>query len=217
MSPRPLVLFDFDGVIADSFTTALHVAQMMCVHITEDSYLKSFEENVHDWWEREIEQAKHGPECKHDIDWFGEFVPLFEKQVIPFAGMESVIHELSKKYLLIVISSTITSPIQGFLEKYHLGRYFSEILGSDIHTKKTEKIQIVFDKYAVSAKDCVFITDSLGDMREATEKNVDAIGVTWGWHNREVLERGKPFRIVDTPKDITLAIDDYFAQNHVSP
>lgn len=209
---RKLVLFDFDGVIADSFAVAFSVAQRLCARFSEVSYRETFAHNVHDWHEKEITNTVHGPECNHDMDWFSEYVPLFEEKVRLFAGIAPIVEQLSKEYTLIVISSTITSPIQGFLEKNHLGRYFSDVMGADLHTKKTEKIKMVFEKYDTSADRCVFVTDSLGDLNEASEMSVGSIGTTWGWHSRETLLRGNPFRIVDTPAEITPAISDYFAR-----
>jgi phosphoglycolate phosphatase-like HAD superfamily hydrolase len=49
-------------------------------------------------------------------------------------------------------------------------------------------------------------------MEEASAADVGAIGVTWGWHSRETLEKGKPFRIVDSAADIPGAVSDYFAE-----
>src|SRR3990167_9109966 len=139
-SPRKrFILFDFDGVIADSYATALSVSQKMCTRITSSEYNRAFEGNVNDWkWES---LPGNHVECRHDLDWFAEYVPAFEKEAQPFTGMDQIIETLSKEYVLIVISSTITSPIQGFLEKYHLGRYFSEVMGNDVHTHKQKRYE----------------------------------------------------------------------------
>ena len=119
---------------------------------------------------------------------------------------------LAHRYILIIVSSSVNSPIQGLLEKHHLGRYFSEIMGHDVHTHKAEKIRMIFEKYNTVANECIFVTDTLGDMREANNMQVASVGVTWGWHSRETLEKGNPFRVVETPQEISKAISDYFAE-----
>ena len=209
MPHKNFVLFDFDGVISDSYDVAYSVSRKICHRITDEYYKRAFEGNVNDWDWNDI-PGSHA-ECRHDTEWFGEYVPAFEEQAKPFEGISDVIKKLSDEYVLIVVSSTITSPIQGFLEKHHLGRYFSEIMGNDVHTHKTEKIRMVFETYATSSSECLFVTDSLGDMRESEEMGVGAVGVTWGWHSRETLEKGHPFRIVETPSEIPIAVADYFA------
>ncbi len=210
MQNRKFVLFDFDGVIADSYAVAWETAQTMCKRVTEAEYKKAFEGNVHERHD-DMMSADHGPDCRHDLDWFGIFTPMFEERTRLFDGMSELIENLSHAYILIIVSSTITSPIQGFLEKHHIGRYFSEVMGADVHTSKHEKIKMIFAKYGTSATRCIFITDTLGDMLEAKKENVAAIGVSWGFHPEETLAKGDPFRIVEKPEDIPVAISEYFA------
>lgn len=210
LTTRKFVLFDFDGVIADSYGVAWDTARKLCVRLTDEKYRSLFEGNV---YERHgvVLAEEHGPECHHDLDWFPIFTPAFEERAKLFSGMREVIEKLSHTHVLIIVSSTLTSPIQGFLEKHHIGRYFSEVMGADVHTNKHEKIKMVFEKYGTSAAECIFITDTLGDMREAKLAGVGAIAVSWGFHSRETLAKGEPFKIVEHPVDITSAVSDYFA------
>jgi len=208
MEKRKYVLFDFDGVIADSWQVAYDTAKTVFPSIQEKSYRSMFEGNVYEAHEERV--AKEKPERAADEDWFSIYTPMFEEKARLFPGIEKVIEDLSHDYILIIVSSTITSPIQGFLERHHIGRYFSEVMGADVHTSKHEKIQMIFKKYETSAKDCVFITDTLGDIREAKKAEVGAIGVAWGFHTKETLKEGEPFRIVDTPSDITASVREYF-------
>lgn len=205
------VLFDFDGVIADSYAVAFETARTACAHITEEAYRHAFENNVYRMRER-LMPSSHGAECQHDLDWFATYTPLFEERARPFPGMAEVIASLSHRYILIIISSTVTSPIQGFLEKHHIGRYFSEVMGADVHTSKVEKTRMVFERYQTTAGKCVFITDTLGDMREASECGVGSIGCSWGFQSHATLQRGEPFRIVDVPAELPAAIEYYFVR-----
>ncbi|OGI60295.1 hypothetical protein A2641_01055 [Candidatus Nomurabacteria bacterium RIFCSPHIGHO2_01_FULL_37_25] len=204
---KQFILFDFDGVIADSFQPAFEIQKMICPHLTENIYRKRFEGNINDW---EEPVNVHTRECRHDIDFFTEYIPRMKNEVQIMPEMKDIIIGLKKNYTLIVISSTITSPIQEFLEEHDLANHFAQIMGNDIHKSKVEKMKIVFEKYAVEAKNCVFITDTLGDMREAEKMGIGTIGITWGFHTPETLLRGKPFRLVEKPKDLLTAVADYF-------
>ena len=124
--------------------------------------------------------------------------------------MQEVIKSLSHGYKLIVISSTITSPIKEFMERHQVAQYFTEIMGNDVHASKVEKIKMVFSKYGADSKKCIFITDTLGDMKEASHVGVVAVGVTWGFQNKETLLKGKPLLIVQKPKELLSAISSYF-------
>ena len=206
---KKFILFDFDGVIADSFAPAFEVNKVIHPRVTEDDYRKLFEGNIN---EREYATEKHTNECRHDIDFFKEYIPKMKERVTVVPEMEKVISKLAESYTLIIVSSTITSPIQEFMGKYNLARYFNEIMGNDVHTSKVEKIKMIFSKYKISPEKCVFITDTLGDMREAQKTKVGTIGVSWGFHKIETLLFGKPFRIANKPSDLLVAISDYFAK-----
>lgn len=207
---KKFVLFDFDGVIADSFPLCVEVMKEICSEMTIEEQRASFDGNVHDGFAQLMKRV-HGPECHHDRDWFNTYLPHFDR-VQPFPNVLDAISALSHSYILIVVSSTITSPIQGFLEKHHIGRYFSEVLGADVHQYKDKKIQMIFERYGVNPEDCVFVTDTLGDMKEARSVGVGSIATSYGFQGRESLMRGEPFRIVDTAREIPDAVDGYFAR-----
>ena len=204
---KNFILFDFDGVIADTFTPAFEVQKMMCPKATADDYRARFEGNINDTYKQ---GNYHTDECFHDIDFFAEYIPRFKKQGKVFVGMTEAIKQLSKNYSLIIVSSTITSPIQDFLVKNNLASYFFEVMGNDVHTSKVEKIKMIFSKYNTTTKNCVFVTDTLGDMLEAEKTGVAAIGVTWGFHGEERLARGKPFMIVNTPEELLKSISNFY-------
>lgn len=202
---RKFILFDFDGVIVDSFAAAFEVNKMLCPHITEDEYRRCFEGNINDYWQA----PTHTEKCRQDIDFFDGYIPrLKEVKIIP--EMLKIIKTFSRLYTLIIVSSTLTSPIHELIKRYHAIPYFTEIMGNDVHASKVEKIKMIFSKYSAGPNQCVFITDTLGDMRESSQTGVGSIGVSWGFQKRETLLKGNPFRIVEKPKELLTAIPAYF-------
>lgn len=56
---------------------------------------------------------------------------------------------------------------------------------------------IMFDKDFDFKKDeCIFITDTLGDILEANEVGIGTIAVDFGYHERKRLEKGNPLKII---------------------
>jgi phosphoglycolate phosphatase-like HAD superfamily hydrolase len=45
-------------------------------------------------------------------------------------------------------------------------------------------------------EEVVFVTDTLGDVIEGNEAGITVIAVDFGYHDREMLERGMPYFIV---------------------
>lgn len=199
------VLFDFDGVIVDSFAPAFSVTKVICPDVTEDDYRRRFEGNINTWQES---SHGHSSKCQHAIDFFSKYLPRMRKEVSVMMGMAEVIAEVSKNFTLVIISSTTTQGIKDFLEDHQLLHYFTEILGNDISPCKTDKMRMIFSTYQIAAKDCLFITDTLGDLKEAEEVNIRTIAVTWGFHSLKTLEKGNPWRIVNTPQELLTTIKD---------
>lgn len=211
MKSEKFILFDFDGVIADSFESSFSVYQHFHPHIKEEEWRRRFEGNV---FKHKESSHAHTADCKLDIPWFDAYLPVMKKDVGIFPGMRDVILELEKEYTLVIISSTLSFPIEEFLDSHDLRSHFDWVMGSDVHTSKVEKIQMVFEKYNTKAKNCVFITDTLGDLREAEKMNVESVAVSWGFNSVETLRKGKHVIIVKKPEEIALAIKNYFTSAH---
>ena len=182
---------------------------MICPHVTKFAYRERFEGNIHDWKDP---VNTHTPECRLEINFFTEYILRMKNRVKIFPEMKEVVVELGKNYTLIVISSSTTGSIQEFLARHNFINSFAEIMGNDVHNSKVEKIKMVFEKYKVVADDCVFITDTLGDIREAEKMQIGAIGVTWGFHTAETLLCGNPSQLVNKPNQLPLAVNEHFKE-----
>lgn len=207
---KKIILFDFDGVIADSFDLVFEVNKIIDRNIVnENDFRRLFDGNIYDHITKGALVKKEAAE-RIGKEFFKIYIPrMKEVKIVP--GMEKVITELSKRYILLIISSTIASPINEFLKNHGVQSYFDEIVKGDVyHTDKVERIKMVFEKYQAEPKDCVFVTDTLGDMKEASSVGVSSIGVTWGFQEKENLLKGKPFKIVEKPEDICVAVASYF-------
>lgn len=210
---RTFVLFDFDGVIADTFAAASALAKRQCQHDTPEVYLSAFEGNIYDSYKVDkpasAHRPDHGPGCEHDLDWWTEYGKLLS-DARAFEGIDGVIRELAKNHQLVILSSAVRSIIVPVLERFNLLTFFGDILDAEVHTRKTKKIEMLFAQYGVGPRECVFVTDTLGDIREAAHHSVGTIACTWGFHPRTTLEKGVPFRIVDSPREIPDAVAEYF-------
>jgi phosphoglycolate phosphatase len=203
---QKIVMFDFDGVLVDSFELSYQAAQSAGSPLSREQQRKIFEGNFYEV----LKKLKQTITKQDEKRYYSKYVPaLFETP--PIEGIEEVLRILSKSFGLVVISSTVSSPIQGYLNTYKLDRYFDWILGGDVHKSKSTKMKMVLQEYKVGPQDCIFITDTLGDMKEAKICNVQSIGVTWGFHEKERLAKGDFFMIIDTVKDLQEAVLASFA------
>ena len=204
MNKRQMVIFDFDGVIADSWWLTHKTARKIYPGLTETMHRRGFEGNIlkveKDWAHLE----------RKDVDFYDEYEK--ETHLVKFFEIAETISHLAEKYMLSIVSSTPNKLIKYFLLREGLAQCFSDLLGADIHESKHEKIKMLFEKYILLSAECVMITDTSGDVREAHMAGVDSIGVSWGFHEIERLQKVDTFRIVHTPRELVGAVNDYFSK-----
>lgn len=183
-----VIFFDFDGVIADSLTIAFTVAQMAKPYLTLDRFKSYFNGNINE------ERKKDKSVIKIDFD--KEFGKHFEKLDIE-DQKKLIIQKLSQSYPLFIISSTATYIIKEYLQRHGVLSCFTEILGNDVHASKVEKFAMIYEKHKIEPKNVMFITDSLGDISEARESQIENIvAILGGYQDEKTLKQGKPTKIV---------------------
>lgn len=204
---KKFVLFDFDGVIVDSFHICVGLIRRLNPDVSEEFYRSLFHGNVYDAMNNH-KQLRWLP----DEVYYAEYTKELLQQT-PVEGMKELVQTLAKNYILAIISSSPTVPIQDYLGVHGIIDYFSDILGADVEQSKRKKIEMILKKYSAMPKNCIFITDTLGDLLEAKEADVAALAVTWGFHEVEVLKKGSPFAVVKAPAEILERVNGYFDDN----
>jgi len=195
-----LILFDFDGVLIDTFIISLKISREVNKKMSLNLFRSIFNGNIYDSLKNNTKVKQHP-----------EFFKLYEKQSrkleIP-KKLKDLICKLSKNYTLAIISATPSTLIATILKQANVFKYFSDILGGDIHTSKVVKNKMLLEKYKIESRDAVFITDTTGDILEARECGIESIAVTWGFHEEKTLQKAKPEKIVSTPEDLLKAIKE---------
>lgn len=199
-SDKQIVIFDFDGVIVGTFEMCLKIKQLTNPELDAASYRQMFEGNIN----KAVKQLPTNP-LGLALNFWSQYTPQLMQRA-PIPGMPEVITSLANSFSLAIVSSTITAAIEQYLTLYNLRHYFSDILGNDIDFNKAKKFQMIFDRYHTSSGQCLYITDTLGDLHEAAQVQLPAIGVTWGYHSKETLEQGRSVAIIDSPSALVSAI-----------
>lgn len=195
MHSMHVILFDFDGVMVDSFSFCYRIIHARD-SISEEEYRTRFEGNINDAPKKSTQNSN-----VQAFDFFAQYHPELMKTQ-PNEKMVSVIKQLARQHTLIIISSTTSAPIKQFLDLHGLTHAFKEVLGNDVEKSKVKKINDVLHRYHLRPTETVFITDTLGDIKEANACGVRSIAVTWGYHPIETLEKGHPYRIIKHPETL---------------
>ena len=200
-----VIIFDFDGVIVNSCQLSLEIDKEQYEGIT-------FSE-LQSWGEGNFYSQKKRDEMDetHEEYYFEQYYKRVV-ELIPVEGIGEVIEELNRwGYKLVIVSSSSEDSIENYLKTHNLDKYFVEIMGKDTHKSKVEKFKILFGKYKISPSETLIITDSVGDVKEAHEVKMKAIGVLGGLHERERLEKNRVDFIAENPGEILTGIKKILA------
>jgi len=204
---KKLIVFDFDGPIVDSWALSYERAERDWPGMTEAEHRNLFNGNI-------IEELGKLGLRKYDYDQERKYMQESfwprKLKLGPVEGMAQVIESL-EKYPMVINTSSSSRKVGVFLDDNNLSRFFSKIYGPELSTSKADRFRLIFKDYSVRPEDCLFITDTLGDVIEAEEAGVKSILVTWGYQGRGYFRdiEDKVIAIVDTPEELLSIIDKF--------
>ena len=200
-----LLLFDYDGVIADTFADMIRFAQEACDELGVDHNVIPTDISGLEV----MSFAVFGQTCGVPKELTGEFVDrctqkFAEKPTPPliFNGMQDVIRELAKGNILAMVTGNTTENVNTFLAHHGLQDCFQAIYGVNMSGSKAEKITMSKRQFEAGKDACFFVGDSLSDIRAAQEAGVRSVAVGWGHQQLELLRKGNPDFIVRSPADL---------------
>jgi len=194
------IIFDFDGVIHNTFNLAYGIHNKLNPGRTEEDYRSYFDGNLFKKIGKNINKETQGKFRELEFEAFKDLI--LEEEI------KEELEKLSKKYDLYIISSNSIKNLNIYFENNNFTHIFKEILACETHKSKVEKFKILFKKYDLNSNSCIFVTDTLGDILEARKVGVRSIACTFGFHDEKRLKKGNPFKIVSNFKSIRKTIED---------
>lgn len=208
-----LIIFDFDGVLADTLNDLIQFGQEVCdelgvKHIVQKDDLSNLEI---------MSFASFGRACEVPEYLIDEFVQrslkrFAEKKSPPsiFTGLSTIVKNLAVNNTLVIVTTNSSQNVNAFLVEHGLKKYIHAVYGVDTPGTKAQKILIAKKQFLTDAMPglAFMIGDSLSDIVAAKEASVTSIAVTWGHQSLEYLRRGHPDHVVHSPHDLIEIINN---------
>jgi phosphoglycolate phosphatase len=200
-----LVIFDFDGVLADTHADMLRFAQEVCDELgVKHTVVQT------DMSELEVMSfAAFGRACEMPENLVDEFVrkctgKFTEKKSPPaiFDGLGEVVRKLAEIHLLAVVTGNTEGNVRAFLDEHGLEGCVHAVYGVDQTGSKVEKILMAKSQFAADGEAVFMVGDSVSDVREAREAGVQSIAVSWGHQSVERLVGAVPDHVVRLPEEL---------------
>lgn len=192
---KKIIVFDLDGVLCDTIQFVRENLANVYHGFTEETHKELMNGNFHEEIKKVTLPKREETEAK-TTDRRLKFEKRKSEAPL-YPGAQEFLKELhTAGYTLVLNTSARDRTSRPLLDRLGITNLFDFIATAETSKSKIEKFKIIAKKYAVQNDELLFITDTMGDIREADEAGVSTIAVTWGGHDRDYLIREKHENIV---------------------
>jgi phosphoglycolate phosphatase len=204
-----VILFDFDGTIADTYQAIAKITNQLS---TEFGYKALDQEElilIKNISSREI--VKRSEISIFKLPFLVRRVRAeLSKEIAelqPIKGISQVLLELKKQgYILGIVTSNNKENVNIFLAKNQLDHLFSYIYSSTAIFGKHRVLNQVIREHNIVQSDIIYVGDETRDIRSARKSLISVVAVSWGFNAAEILQEHQPDYLVAEPSELLEAI-----------
>lgn len=199
-----MVIFDFDGTIADSQERV--IAELN--RIAPRFRIKPIDP-------RDLPRLRtlSGPAAmkEHNVAfWKLPFVVSAMRSALrehtaaldPFRGMPETLRALSEAgHRLSILSTNSSENIERFLARHQLAM-FEHVAGGSSMFGKARALTRLVRRLKLDPAHALYVGDEIRDVEAAAQAGLRSIAVSWGYADRTALARHNPTHIADQPEDL---------------
>ncbi len=196
---RALVIFDFDGTIADSFAESLSAYNRIAPRLRLRTVAKDEVPALRRLGAGQLMQALGVPMWKLPrlmIAVRAELMDHFDG-VRPVPGIDEALRALAAAdHRLAIVTSNSQTNVRAFLARHDLDVFTTIAAGASIFGKARRLRRLVRAANGVHLP-AAYVGDTPPDIRAARDAAIAAVGVTWGFADRGPLAAEAPDALVD--------------------
>ncbi|MDP5339693.1 MAG: HAD-IA family hydrolase [Nodularia sp. (in: cyanobacteria)] len=202
---QKVIIFDFDGTIADTVDALVTIANRLAV---EFGYIQITPEELallRSFSSREI--IKYSGISLFKIPFLlkkvkGELKYKI-KEFKPILGIHEALTELQNEgYRLGIITSNSQENVTAFLKNNELEYLFDFIYSGVTIFGKTTIINNVLRQKQLKTQAVIYVGDETRDIEASKKANIKVIAVTWGFNSPQALAKQKPDFLINHPSEL---------------
>ncbi len=202
---QKVIIFDFDGTIADTVDALVSIANSLAV---EFSYAPITPEEfiiLRNLTSREIFKYSGIPLFK--IPFLLKKVKKELKNKIPelkpISGIEEALVQLKDNgNRLGIITSNSKGNVEEFLKINNLDYLFEFVYSGVTIFGKTTIINNVLKQKHLKAQEVIYVGDETRDIESSKKAHIKVISVTWGFNSEEALLKQNPDYLIHHPREL---------------
>lgn len=217
------ILFDLDGTLVDTRVASWELFSETNLAFdlgieTRDEFFAAFEGNFFESLARLCPDPQRAEMAK--LHFMELLRTRYQPALIP--GMTDVVRSLAPHCTLAVVSTNGIEAIRRILVDAGIATCFSHVFSGDVQPKKSASIRrfLSDQRYttqrrctpeyhdsagggaAIDSADVVLVTDTAGDVHEAKEVGIRAVGVAWGMHTESQLLAAGAEKVALWPQEL---------------
>lgn len=200
-----VIIFDFDGTIADTFDAVLRITNELAVEL---GYKPTTPEDV---------QRLRNLDSREIIKQSG--IPLFRLPFLmkrlkadlrreipyltPIEGMINALNYLKARgNSLGIVTSNSWDNVSAFLKIHGLERHFSFVYSGTTLFGKGRVINRILKQHNLDFQRVVYVGDETRDIEAAKKIQIKVVAVSWGFNAEEALLRQNPDFLIHHPDEL---------------
>ncbi|MGC1479386.1 MAG: HAD-IA family hydrolase [Chthoniobacterales bacterium] len=209
VGPVRVVVFDFDGTLADTFQTSWEILNSMAKDFKYRPLLAEEIDGARDLSTRGMIRLLGIPkrklpaisrqgvrllkECIHEIE--------------PLPGIPEMLKNLNDRGLRMgVVTSNSVENVQAFAENHDL-EVFEFVRSSSRLGGKAREIRKVMRRLGFRAADALYVGDETRDIEACRSAGIRCAAVTWGYNSQKALEAQRPHWMLERPEELVGLIE----------
>lgn len=201
----PLLIFDFDGTLADTLAVGLDIYNEVAGDYGLKQVSKKELEELRKLNTRalldhmgisRLTAAKLAARIRHKLSKRIDEVPLV-------SGAEKMIRDLhAAGFGMGILSSNAVDNVRRFLHHYGLEECFHFVEAGASLFGKGSRLRRIMKRERGGASMVMYVGDETRDMEAARDAGIHGVAVCWGANNREAMLTEDPDFCVDKPGDL---------------
>lgn len=204
-----VLIFDFDGTLADSRKTLVEIANNLASEfgfdrVTEDEMIRLSNLSSRDiFYQSPIPAYKIPFLLRRIKSELNQKIASLE----PFYGIKETLNILKKEgYILGILTSNLKENVLDFLHNNNLGEYFDFVYSASTLFGKHKILKKIIKKHHLPLEKTIYVGDETRDIEAAKKSKIKVIAVTWGFNSASVLAEYKPDFLIHQPQELTKII-----------
>ncbi len=209
---KELAFFDFDGTLVDSvedviisFNKALEIHNFPT--LTREEYLDRLGGNIDEIISLILKDNSSAENIELVKKTYEElYYGSPNNHTVPFPDVHQLLEVLQGKGILLAINSNRKNDsLEVYVERFFSDINFVAVEGhnQDYPSKPSPyAVNRMMEKHNLSKKDCIYIGDSITDIRTAQNAGIDCLLVRWGYGRKDAFENDYPIEVIDNISEI---------------